>query len=351
MQPDPIFTQARQEMEYESGDFEKDSSPVYDTTTDAMFDGDFELPSGFPRNGRKSEINSPMQYIYGNGPVLCALQGTKRSKFTRLFTMFDAEKSKTEIIALAKARGIPIHSKVDRQRLNHLTNNGVHNGWVVETKPIRPPDLIEMGLTQESRTYSVLQRVMSQEQSLKFNVADSHNKANAFGIYIDEITDPHNMGAVIRSAYYLGADFIVISGKNCSKLTPVVAKCSVGAMEFIPIYNAPDPLDFFDRTTRNGWFTVAAMPDFAKIKPQRRTYASNLVHLLDEGPCLLVFGNEGEGLRQSLINRSTHGVALVSRPNIKIDSLNVSVAAAILMSKFYKSEIFDDVHPKTLAPI
>lgn len=284
------------------------------------------------------------EVVYGKNSVLAALRGTKRSSYTKLQVTAKEERYVDDkVVKIAKERKTEIEYGISKHDMNNLTSNGVHNGYALTTKPIIPPDIRE--LDGFGATYKVNQLVYNKPEWLKLDVVDKHIKCNALGVYIDEVTDTHNMGAIIRTAYYLGADFVVFSEKNCAPLSPVVAKAAVGALDLLPIYNAPEPLDFFERTVKNGWNVVAAMPDYVKIRARRRVEVSRLSGLLDSGPCLLVLGSEGEGLRQSLALRCTHGTAIIARGSSKIDSLNVSVAAALVMSRFFAPQVFDYEHP------
>lgn len=293
---------------------------------------------GSPRLDR-----SPLQdYLYGTGPVLAALEAGRRGGYGKLYVGRREEQMNERIMELAGEKEIDIKYGMEKRDLNALTNNGVHNGYVLETRPLILPDLLELsGGVKPEATFSMVQKAYNLPTKVEGELRSTSR--NAFGVYIDQVTDTHNIGAIIRSAYFLGADFLVMSEKNCAKLNAVVAKASAGALDLLPLYNAPRPLDFFKRTAQNNWNVVSSLPDINKLPANKRTPVSQLPRLLEDRPTLMVFGSEGEGLRRSLIDICTHGTSL--KPpmptNIQIDSLNVSVAAALLISHFNPPSSFD----------
>jgi 21S rRNA (GM2251-2'-O)-methyltransferase len=286
---------------------------------------------------------SPLQdYLYGTGPVLAALEAGRRAGYGALYVSRSEGQMNERIMQLAGEKEISIKYDAEKRDLNALTNNGVHNGYVLETRPLVLPDLLELsgGLKPES-TFSMVQKVYNAPTKVDGQLRSTGR--NAFGVYIDQVTDTHNIGAIIRSAYFLGADFLVMSEKNCAKLNAVVAKASAGALDLLPLYNAPKPLDFFKRTAQNNWNVVASLPDINRLPANKRTPLSQLPQLLEDKPTLMVFGSEGEGLRRSLIDICTHGTSLKppTSSDVQIDSLNVSVAAALLISHFHLPTAFD----------
>lgn len=280
--------------------------------------------------------NPLSEYVYGRSPVLAVLQQRKRSFLNKLFVERAPSKD-SEIVQIAKNLGVDIVVAKSKHELNLLSNNGVHNGYVLETKPLLPTQVFELGKVQ-GKSYAIEEDDFG---SKSIQTHETSNK-NPFGLYLDGITDPHNVGAIIRSAYFLGVDFIVMSDKNSAPLSPVACKTSVGATEFIPIYSVTKPLQFFDKSRSNGWTFVSAATAEHKTDEkifstlQSKTVPFNAIHsLLEEGPCILVLGSEGEGIRTTLKLRSDFLVAIESAPGVDllIDSLNVSVAGALIINK------------------
>jgi 21S rRNA (GM2251-2'-O)-methyltransferase len=279
------------------------------------------------------------EFLYGTGPVIAALQAKKRAVL-KLHTRDSLADIPNNIREICKERNVKIDAKVPTAHLNIMTNNGVHNKYVLEVRPLDRRDVVCLGTFDSERQQVVVSEMLDGTLQDRFVRCGKLNKNQPLVLYIDEVTDVHNFGAIMRTAFYLGVDFIVHSEKNCSKLSPVVDKASAGAMEHIPIFNSPQPLGFFEKSKANGWniiaSTVGAPAGVARVSP------SGLKDLLQKGPCMIVVGSEGEGLRTSLLQRSTHVVTWTGvQDKDKLDSLNVSVATGLLLSRFFHDAAFD----------
>lgn len=283
------------------------------------------------------------EYIYGTRVILSAIEADKGPR--RIYQMFTSNEEATTMPAIreyCETHHIRRTYKVSKQDLNRLCDNGLHNGYVaLVSKREDTPVASLANVDVESNTFTakaIGDRGAISDQSFEFSKTNRY----PLGIYIDEITDARNLGAIIRSAYYLGADFIVRSERSSAPISPVSVKTSSGASEHINILSAPQPIKFFENTREAGWQIVATSLDPVNKANITNVPVSGLKDLLKAGPCLMVLGAEGEGLRTNLLNRSTHAVrwrGLV--PASKLDSLNVSVAAALLISKFQPDDRFD----------
>lgn len=333
------------------GDFEKDDrrGPKSNrgnlkTGRTRLFDKTFESFDNMDGVHDKREVYSGIrpsplsEYIYGTNPVLAALLAERREYFSRLL-VYNSKPEDQEILTLAESMNIPIKKAKDKNELNILSNNGVHNGFVLETKPFVPQPIFNLADVYPSKgAYDLVDDVLGDRITRRCTTSNP----NPFGVYLDEVTDPHNIGAIIRSAYFLGADFVVTSSKNCAPLSPVVSKTSVGALEFLPVYTCSSPLSFLEKSKENGWLIVSAgraeHPSDAKIDhtlKQKAFKFRGLNTLLQKSPTLLVLGSEGQGIRTTMKLKSDHIVEISARSNINpvVDSLNVSVAAALFISK------------------
>ncbi|CDR38805.1 CYFA0S02e06062g1_1 [Cyberlindnera fabianii] len=291
----------------------------------------------FARDVYRGLTPNPLsEYVYGSSAVLAALKANKREIFNKLF-IHNPKEMNSEIIKLATQLGVETNMVDSRSQLNQLTSNAIHNGYVLETKPLLPTPIFKLGTVSDG-SYTIDEDNYGDVLEQTYTTTNK----NPLGIYLDGITDPHNIGAIIRSAYFLGADFIVMSEKNCAPLSPAVAKTSVGAMELIPIFTADKPLTFFDKSRANGWtFVSAAVADhhredkIARSLEQKSVEFEELSQLLESGPCMLVLGSEGDGIRTTLKVRSDFLVEIKPAAGVSslVDSLNVSVAGALLMQK------------------
>ena len=139
-----------------------------------------------------------------------------------------------------------------------------------------------------------------------------------FLVVLDGITDPHNLGAIIRSAECAGAHGVIIPERRAVGLTPAAVKASAGAVEHIPVAKETNLVRTLERLKKEGiWIFGAAMDgeDYRKMD--------------FSGPAALVIGSEGDGISRLV---REHCDRIVSLPvKGKIESLNASVAAGILL--------------------
>lgn len=145
-------------------------------------------------------------------------------------------------------------------------------------------------------------------------------------ILLDEITDPHNLGAIIRSALCLGADGIVIPKNNSAEINHTSLKSSSGAAKLIPIAKETNLINSIRFLKQNGYTIIGADAS-----------TNNLIYEVDmKKPIGLVLGSEGKGIRQNL---KGYCDLLIRIPIIpKIDSLNVSVSSGIFLYEIFRQK-------------
>lgn len=290
-----------------------------------------------PDEDYKSPLNqNPFnEYVYGRHSVLSALSARKRHLYDRLI-LNKLKEQLNDIISMSKKYGIKIDERGSKNDLNILTNNGVHNGVVLETRKLELPELISMGdINKNTNTYElqIWNPVLNTKTTISKPLARNNSKSsNPVGIYLDEITDPQNVGAIIRTAFFLGADFIVTPAHNSARLGPVTSKASAGALDLMDIYQVHNGLKFMRQVKQTDWtiITTDVQEGSKMLDP------NELSNVLSQAPVLLVLGSEGSGVRTNLKTLSDFFVNLeknrVGKDNI-VDSLNVSTATSILLSK------------------
>jgi 21S rRNA (GM2251-2'-O)-methyltransferase len=163
-----------------------------------------------------------------------------------------------------------------------------------------------------------------------------------FILMLDEILDPGNLGAMLRSAYYLGCSAVLVSERNCAPLSPTCLKSSAGAAEYIPILTQTSPSRFIVNSQKAGWRFFAAVPPLRGNRSQSRkgrhvrAEDEDVRKALREAPTVLVMGGEGEGLRDTLSKACDRFVSIGNANDVDrgVDSLNVSVAAGVLCQAF-----------------
>lgn len=142
-----------------------------------------------------------------------------------------------------------------------------------------------------------------------------------FLVLSDGIEDPHNLGAVIRSALLCGAHGIIIPKRGGASVTPTVIKASAGAAERLPVARVVNISETIRRLKEQGIFVYCADMDGVSLRRNNLT-----------GPIALVLGSEGSGVSQ-LVKKRCDGVLRLdmAAPGTGVDSFNVSVAAGIIL--------------------
>ena len=139
-----------------------------------------------------------------------------------------------------------------------------------------------------------------------------------FAILLDQIQDPHNFGAIIRTAVAAGVDFIVIPKDRSVKVTPAVVKVSAGMAFRIPIVIVTNLARTIQQLKERGFWIYAAAKGGKSYHEQDLT-----------GPIGLVFGNEGKGIRRLVLENCDGVITIPMREGV--DSLNVAVSAGIII--------------------
>lgn len=246
--------------------------------------------------------NSNNNIICGRNPVLEALRSGR--EIDRLFVAHGTGGgSVTAIIAKCRAKGILI-KEISPQKLDYYCGGANHQGVAV------------MFASQE---YAAVDDM--------FALADSRGE-KPFLIICDEIEDPHNLGAIIRTAEATGVHGVIIPERRSASLNATVAKAACGALEYVPVARVTNIANTIDALKERGvWVFGADMDGDDYTKTDFDT------------PCALVIGNEGKGIGALTAKKCD---AILSLPMLgKINSLNASVAAGILMYEVVRSRKAD----------
>lgn len=147
-----------------------------------------------------------------------------------------------------------------------------------------------------------------------------------FIIFLDNIEDPHNLGAIIRTANLAGAHGVVIPKNRAVGLTATVARTSAGALNYTPVAKVTNIAQTIDRLKKEGiWFACADMDGYSM-------YKQNLT-----GPIGVVIGNEGDGVSRLVKEKCDYVCSIPMKGDI--DSLNASVAAGVLMYEVVRQRL------------
>ena len=246
--------------------------------------------------------NSNNNIICGRNPVLEALRSGR--EIDRLFVAHGTGgDSVTAIIAKCRAKGILI-KEISPQKLDYYCGGANHQGVAV------------MFASQEYATVDDM-----------FALAETRGE-KPFLIICDEIEDPHNLGAIIRTAEATGVHGVIIPERRSASLNATVAKAACGALEYVPVARVTNIANTIDALKERGvWVFGADMDGDDYTKTDFDT------------PCALVIGNEGKGIGALTAKKCD---AILSLPMLgKINSLNASVAAGILMYEVVRSRKAD----------
>ena len=304
------------------------------------------------------------QFLYGKSVVKAALEQSRRQLYNLYIfggeTRRDAkEKDNAAMARLAKLRRVPVTivPSGEQRLMDKMSMGRPHNGFVLETSPLPKLPITSLGKLEETAAqlgFHVELDFQTKEEvavngTNTFVPRASDNTPKPLVLLLHEIVDPGNLGALIRSASYLGVDAVAITNRNSSNLTPVVLKSATGAAEEIPIFTVDSPEKFIDTSRKMGWKTYAAVaPSSRKLVPRNDARHISVDDIekfspLNENPCILVMGNEGFGLSKQM---KTAADCEISIPrfvwNSSVDSLNVSVAAGLLCHAFVKQPIHEN---------
>lgn len=236
------------------------------------------------------EKTKPENILAGRNPVKEALR-SGRPVDRVLFAQGEKSASLGEIISLAREKGVPVQA-VDRARLDSLSGDVRHQGVMAYIAAREYADLGDM-----------LERAGE----------------SPFILLLDEINDPHNLGAILRTAEAAGVDGVVIPRRRSVSLTPVVARSSAGAVEYVPVARVANMVQTIEALKEKGIWVVGADAG------ARHLYWDASL----DGPLALVIGGEDKGLGRLVKESCDFTVRL---PMVgKIGSLNASVAAALLV--------------------
>ena len=234
------------------------------------------------------------ELLIGRNPIAEALS-SGRSIIKIMIAKGSASGPAVEIAAKAKKAGIPVQ-EVERRKLDFMTGSAAHQGVAA---------------------LCAMKDYTSVEDILK--LAEERGE-QPFIIILDEIEDPHNLGAIIRSAECAGAHGVIIKKRRSAGLTYTAYKASAGALEYLPVARVTNIADTIDELkARNIWVYGADMDGEDYLKTDF------------SGGVALIIGNEGKGISRLVREKCDVIVSLPLKGHI--NSLNASVAAGILMYK------------------
>ena len=238
-------------------------------------------------------MNKDINLVYGKNPVIEAIRAKKALK---VFTVNNFNDQK--IINLIKENRLNAIS-ISPNEMDKMCN-GVHQGIAAELKPYQTVSLEEI-------------------------VAKAKKKEKKIIVMLDNISDPHNLGAILRSADVFEASGIILPKHNSVTLNATVAKTSAGAINYVPVAVVNNLNQAIKELKEEGYWIVST-DGSADI-----SYSS----LKYDFPVVIVIGSEGKGVSPLVLKNSDY---IVKIPQFgHVNSLNASVAAGILLAEVHKS--------------
>ena len=237
--------------------------------------------------------------IEGRNPVIEALKSGRT--LNKILLARDSGKHSTiaEILYLSRSRGIPIEY-VTKNIIDRLSITRAHQGVIAYVA---------------AREYIALEDLIT--------ISKERNELPLYCI-LDGIEDPHNLGAIIRTAEASGVHGVVIRSRRAVGLTAAVAKASAGAVEYLPVAKVSNISQAIETLKKSNIWVIGIDPageiDYSKVD----------FHL----PTAIVIGSEGKGLADLVKKRCDYLVSIPMRG--RITSLNASIAAALVMYEAFR---------------
>ena len=240
--------------------------------------------------------NKETNLIYGKNPVIEAINA---KKVIRVFLVSNFNDQK--ILSLIKNNKVSV-SSISPNEMDKLSNGGVHQGIAAELKPYQTVSLEEIIIKAKKKDKKII-------------------------VMLDGIEDPHNLGAILRSADVFEVSGVILPKHNSVSLNATVAKTSAGAINYVPVA-VVNNLNQAIKTLKDEGYWIVSTDGSATISYSSIKY---------DFPVVVVIGSEGKGVSSLVLKNSDY---IVKIPQFgHVNSLNASVAAGILLAEVHKSNI------------
>jgi 23S rRNA (guanosine2251-2'-O)-methyltransferase len=251
---------------------------------------------------RPAKLPSNQLWLYGVHAALAALANKDR-KIRRIVLTAEALRSHATSIQRARTlRPLPGEEVTERQELDRLLPPGaVHQGIAVLAEHLDSPGIEDIARLAQKRDHAVV-------------------------MVLDQVTDPHNVGAILRSAAAFGALAVVVTDRHSPEETGTLAKSASGALEVMPLVRVTNMVRALEQLQEAGFWTAGLAGEATQTLAQAKL----------SGKIALVMGAEGEGLRRLTREHCDHLVKLPMSD--LVESLNVSNAAAISLYELARDQ-------------
>lgn len=230
-------------------------------------------------------------FVFGHHAAVEALQQGRGNK---LFLQEDSRGEKVEELKeIAREQAVPV-KWVPKQKLETLSDHGVHQGVVLAITPYE---------------YLSLDQLIERTKE---------KKEDPFFLILDSIEDPHNFGSILRTADASGVDGVIIPKHRAVGITPIVTKTSTGAVEHVPVARVTNLVQAVQQLKETGFWVFGTDMTGTNFKKWNA-----------KGSIALVIGNEGKGMSPGLKKEMDELLTIPMTGHVQ--SLNASVAAGLLM--------------------
>jgi 23S rRNA (guanosine2251-2'-O)-methyltransferase len=241
------------------------------------------------------------EIIYGINPVLEALRGSRRA-FELFVSGSGSDRRFEKLILLAKEKTVPLRQR-EKSDLSRLCGTEHHQG---------------VALRVEAFAYAGVEDILERWRG---------SGESGLIVVLDGVQDPHNLGAIIRSAACAGAHGVIIPRDRAVGVTAVVEKTSAGAVETIPVAQVANIAQTLEELKREGFWIYGA-----EGKSASSLYAQDF-----RGSTAVVIGGEGEGIRPLVQKKCDYLVSIPIKGGV--NSLNASVAGGVMLFEIVRQRI------------
>jgi 23S rRNA (guanosine2251-2'-O)-methyltransferase len=241
------------------------------------------------------------EIIYGLNPVMEALRGTRRA-FELFVAGVASDRRFAKMLQLAKEKDVPVRQR-EKGDISRLCGTEHHQG---------------VALRVEAFAYAGVEDVLARWRA---------SGESGLIVVLDGVQDPHNLGALIRSAACAGAHGVIIPRDRAVGVTATVEKTSAGAVETVPVAQVANIAQTLEELKREGFWIYGAEGKAG-------------VSLYDQdfrGNSAVVIGGEGEGIRPLVQKRCDHLIAIPMKRGV--NSLNASVAGGVILFEIVRQRI------------
>jgi len=241
------------------------------------------------------------ELIAGRNNVMAALEAER--SLTKIYVSKSIRGNMQPLLSLAREQGCPLQF-VPREKLDEMAKGLNHQGVLAETAAWQYFELDQL-------------------------LAGLDVKDNPILLLLAGVEDPHNLGALLRSGECAGVDGIILPMRRSAQLTATVARVSMGAIETVPVCRVGNLAQTLDLLKKKGFWVAAA--DMG---------GQNYWQVKWDFPVVLVLGSEGSGVPRLLREKSDYVVSIPTRG--RVNSLNVSVAGAVLIYEILRQRVGHD---------